>query len=234
MTAVYKREIRGYFSSAIGYVFLAIFYFFAAIFFYSSNLANNTSDIAGLFNNLNFIIVVLIPLLTMRLICEETKQKTDQLLLTSPVSLTGVVLGKFLAALTIFCIGLSSIVIFSLTMAAYVNIDAFVILGNFLGTILLASALIGIGIFISSLTESQVISAVASFFVMLLLSIMGNFSSVVTNKFLQAIISEISISTRYNNFSMGIFNLGDTVYYFSIAALFIFLTVRILEKRRWS
>lgn len=234
MGAVYKREIKGYFSSGIGYIFLAVFYFFAAYFFSQNNLVQNSTDVAGLFTNLNFIIVILIPLLTMRLICEETKQKTDQLLLTSPVSLSGVVLGKFFAALTVFCIGLFSVVIFALTMAAYVNIDAFVILGNFLGTLLLASALIGIGIFISSLTESQVISAVASFFVMLLLSIMGNFSSVVTNKFLQAIISEISISTRYNNFSMGIFNLGDTVYYFSIAALFIFLTVRILEKRRWS
>jgi ABC-2 type transport system permease protein len=234
MTAVYKREIKGYFSSGIGYIFLAVFYFFAAFFFFTSNLQGNTSDISGLFSSLNFIIVILIPLLTMRLICEETKQKTDQLLLTSPVSLSGVVAGKFFAALTVFAMGLFSVVIFSLTMAAYVNVDTFVILGNIMGTLLFASALIGIGIFISSLTESQVISAVASFFVMLMLLMLSSLNSLVTNKFLQGIISAISISSRYNNFSMGIFNLGDTVYYFSIAAAFIFLTVRVLEKRRWS
>jgi ABC-2 type transport system permease protein len=150
------------------------------------------------------------------------------------VSLSGVVAGKFLAALTVFSMGLFSVVIFSLTMAAYVNVDTFVILGNIIGTLLFASALIGIGIFISSLTESQVISAVASFFVMLMLLMLSSLNSLVTNKFMQGIISAISISTRYNNFSMGIFNLSDSVYYLSIAAAFIFLTVRVLEKRRWS
>lgn len=234
MTAIYRREIKNYFSSGIGYIFLAVFYFFAAFFFAEGNLGSNTTDVSSLFSNLNFIMVILIPILTMRLLCEEKRQKTDQLLLTSPVSLTGVVFGKFLAALTVFCFGLAIVAIFSFTMAAYVTVDTFVILGNFLGTLLMASALIGIGMFISSLTESQVIAAVASFFIMLLLSIIGNMTSIVTNKVALALISAVSISTRYTNFSMGIFNLGDAIYYFSIAAAFIFLTVRILEKRRWG
>lgn len=234
MTAILKREFQSYFTSAIGYVFLGVFYFFAALFFVSSNLAANTTSTSTFFTTLILTLVVLIPVLTMRLMCEEKKQRTEQLLLTSPVSLFGMVMGKFLAALSVFAMGLASVVLFSLTMAAFVSIDGAVILGNLVGLLLLASALISIGIFISSLTESQIISAVGSIFVILVLYLIGSFSSSVTNKIIAAILSALSVSSRYTNFSMGIFNLGDAVYYLSIAAIFIFLTVRVLEKRRWS
>lgn len=234
MTAILKREFQSYFTSAIGYVFLGVFYFFAALFFVSYNLASNTTNTSTLFTTLILTFVVLIPVLTMRLMCEEKKQRTEQLLLTAPVSLFGMVMGKFLAALAVFAMGLASVVLFSLTMAAYVSIDGVVILGNLIGLLLLASALISIGIFISSLTESQIISAVGSIFVILVLYLIGGFSSSVNNKVVAAILSALSVSSRYTNFSMGIFNLGDAVYYLSIAAIFIFLTVRVLEKRRWS
>lgn len=234
MTAILKREFQSYFTSAIGYVFLGVFYFFAALFFVSYNLVANTTNTSTLFTTLILTFVVLIPVLTMRLMCEEKKQRTEQLLLTSPVSLFGMVMGKFLAALAVFAMGLASVVVFSLTMAAYVSVDGAVIFGNLVGLLLLASALISIGIFISSLTESQIISAVGSIFVILVLYLIGGFSSSVTNKVVSALLSALSVSSRYTNFSMGIFNLGDAVYYLSIAAIFLFLTVRVLEKRRWS
>lgn len=234
MVAILKREFHSYFSSAIGYVFLAVFYFFASLFFASYNLTGNTTSMSNLFSSLIMVYVILIPILTMRLMCEEKKQKTDQLLLTSPVSLTGMVMGKFLAALSVFAMGLASTVVFALTMAAFVSVDTFVIFGNIVGMLLLAAALISIGLFISSMTESQIISAVGSICIILVLYLIGSFSSSVTNKILQTILSALSVSSRYTNFAMGIFNLGDAVYYFSIAAVFIFLTVRVLEKRRWS
>lgn len=234
MVAILKREFHSYFSSAIGYVFLAVFYFFAAFFFANFNLMGNTTNTSNLFTTLIMVYVVLIPILTMRLLCEERKQKTDQLLLTSPVSLTGMVMGKFLAALSVFAMGLASTVVFSLTMAAFVSVDTLVIFGNIVGMLLLAAALISIGLFISSLTESQIISAVGSICIILVLYLIGGLSSSVTNKILQTMLSALSINSRYTNFAMGIFNLGDAVYYLSIAAVFIFLTVRVLEKRRWS
>jgi ABC-2 type transport system permease protein len=234
MVAILKREFRGYFTSAVGYVFLAVFYFFAAYFFCLDNLASNSTNVSNLFNSMVIIFVIIIPVLTMRLLCEEKKQKTDQLLLTSPISLSGMVMGKFLAALAVFAIGLASMVVFGLTMAVYVNVDTFVIFGNIIGTLLLASAMISIGLFISSLTENQVVSAIASVAVLFVLFLIGSLSSAITNTFLQALVSALSISSRYTNFAMGIFNLGDAVYYFSIAAVFIFLTVRMLEKRRWG
>ena len=100
MGAIYRREIGAFFSSGIAYIFLAVFYLFAGYFFYASSLYSATTDMSGLFSSLFMVIVFLIPILTMRLFSEELKQKTDQGLLTAPVSLPGIVLGKYFAALT--------------------------------------------------------------------------------------------------------------------------------------
>jgi ABC-2 type transport system permease protein len=234
MVAILKREMSGYFSSPIGYIFLAGFYLASAVLFWMINIYADTSNMSSLFNILQILQIVLVPILTMRLMSEEKKQKTDQLLLTSPVSLTGMVLGKFFAALAVFAIGLAATVVYALTLAIYVNVDTFVILGNIVGMLLIASALISIGIFISSLTENQVVAVFVSFIVLVTLYLIGSASSAITNPFLQTLLSTVAIFNRYNNFAMGMFNLGDALYYFSVAAIFIFLTVRMLEKRRWS
>lgn len=234
MIAIFKREIKGYFSSAIGYVYLGVFYMFAGFFFMTNELYGNTADMTSLFRSLIIILVFLIPVLTMRLMSEEKKQRTDQLLLTSPTSLFGVVFGKFLAALAIYGIGMAVTVVYSFVLALFVKMDTFVILGNIVGMLLLGGGLIAIGVFISNLTENQVISAVASIFIMLMLYFVDTISSMFSNNFLSTLLSSISIYSRYNNFALGIFNLGDAVYYFSLAAVFLFLSVRVLEKRRWS
>ena len=234
MIAIYKRELKSYFSSAIGYVFLAVFYLFAGFFFMMYELQQNSASMTSLYSSLIVIFVFLIPVLTMRLLCEEKKQKTDQLLLTSPVSLFGMVFGKFLAALTIYALGLAVTVVYSFVLALFVQMDTFVILGNILGELLLGAGLIAIGVFISNLTENQVIAAVASFFIMLMLYFVDTVSSMVNNHIVSVLLNSISIYSRFSNFSLGILNLGDAVYYFSLAAVFLFLTVRMLEKRRWS
>lgn len=234
MFAIYKRELKSYFSSAIGYVVLATFIFFASLFFVVYNLVYDTSNMTNIFGSMMLIYVFLIPILTMRTFSEEKRQKTDQALLTAPVSLTCIVMGKFFAAFTIYAIGLSSMVIFALILAAFSNVETWVIVGNIVGMLLVGAALIAIGIFISNLTESQIIAAVASIFVMLLLFLLGNFASFTDNTVIQDIINSLSITQRYNNFSLGIFNLSDAVFYLSIAVLFVFFTVRMLEKRRWS
>ena len=234
MIAIYKRELKSYFSSAIGYVFLAVFYLFAGFFFMMYELQQNSANMTSLYSSLIVIFVFLIPVLTMRLLCEEKKQKTDQLLLTSPVSLFGMVFGKFLAALTIYALGLAVTVVYSFVLALFVQMDTFVILGNILGELLLGAGLIAIGVFISNLTENQVIAAVASFFIMLMLYFVDTVSSMANNHVVSVLLNSISIYSRFSNFSLGILNLGDTVYYFSLAAVFLFLTVRVLEKRRWS
>lgn len=234
MSAIYKRELHTYFTTASGYVFLAVFYALSGFFFYSVNLAGSTTDLGGLFSTLLLVWVFLIPILTMRLFSEERRQKTDQLLLTAPVRLTDIVFGKFFAALTLFGAGIGIVVIYALVLAGLGNVDLWATVGSFLGISLLGAGLISIGLFISSLTENQVVSAVASIFIMLILYLIDSISSAVNNSVLSAVVSEISIFSRFKNFALGVFNLGDTVFYISVAALFLFLTVRLLEKRRWA
>lgn len=234
MFAIYKRELKSYFSSAIGYVVIATFVFFASLFFVIYNLLYDTASMTSVFGSMMLIYVFLIPILTMRTFSEEKRQKTDQALLTAPVSLTGIVLGKFFAAFTIYAIGLSCMVIFAVILAAFTTVETWVIVGNIIGMLLVGAALISIGVFISNLTESQIIAAVAGIFVMLLLFLLGNFASLTDSTAIQNIINSISITERYNNFSLGIFNLSDAVFYLSVAVLFVFFTVRMLEKRRWS
>lgn len=234
MYAIYKRELKSYFSSAIGYVVIATFVFFASLFFVSYNIAGDSSKMSSVFQSLLLIYIFIIPILTMRTFSDEKRLKTDQALLTAPVSLLGIVMGKFLAALTIFAIGLSSTVIFALILGACSTVEAWVIVGNLVGMILVGAALISIGVFISNLTESQIIAAIAGVFVMLLLFLIDNLSNLISNTAIQSAIKAISISDRYGNLAMGIFNLSDAVFFLSVAALFVFLTVRMLEKRRWS
>jgi ABC-2 type transport system permease protein len=210
------------------------FVFFASLFFVSYNIGGDSATMTGVFSSLMLICVFIIPILTMRTFSDELRQKTDQALLTSPVSLIGIVMGKFLAALTVFAIGLSSTVIFAIILGATSALDTWVIVGNIVGMLLVGIALISIGIFISNLTESQVVSAIGGIFVMLMLFLLDNLSSVIQTPAIQSLIKAISINDRYSNFALGIFNLSDAVFYLSIAVLFVFFTVRVLEKRRWS
>jgi ABC-2 type transport system permease protein len=234
MHAIYKRELKSYFSSAIGYVVVATFIFFASLFFVSYNIMSDSSSMSGVFESLLLICIFIIPILTMRIFSEEKRQKTDQALLTAPVSLLSIVLGKLLAAITVYAIGLSCTVVFGLILGACSTVEPWVIMGNIVGMLLLGAALISIGVFISNLTESQIIAAVASIFIMLLLFLLDNLGSIIGVTVIQNIISCISINSRYTNFALGIFNLSDAVFYLSIAVLFVFFTVRMLEKRRWS
>jgi ABC-2 type transport system permease protein len=234
MHAIYKREIKSYFSSAIGYVVIATFVFFASMFFASYNIASDTSNMSGVFSSLLFIDVFIIPILTMRTFSEEKRQRTDQALLTAPVSLMGIVMGKFLAAFTVFAIGLSCTAVFGIILAACSTVQPWVIIGNIVGMLFVGTALIAIGVFVSNTTESQIIAAIASIFILLLLYLIGNISSLIQITFIQNILNNISISARYSNFALGIFNLSDAVFYLSIAAIFVFFTVRMLEKRRWG
>lgn len=234
MFAIYKREIKSYFSSAIGYVVIATFVFFASLFFVSYNIASDSSAMGTMFQSLLLIYVFIIPILTMRTFSEEKRLKTDQALLTAPVSLFGIVMGKFLAALTIYAIGLSSTVIFAIILGACSTVETWVIVGNIVGMILVGAALISIGVFISNLTESQLIAAVAGVFVMLLLFLIDNIAGLINNTAISNAIKYISISDHYSNLALGLFNLVDIVFYLSVAAVFMFFTVRMLEKRRWS
>ncbi len=234
MSAIMRRELSAYFTSPIGYIFLSVFYIFAGFFFFTGTLASSSTDMTGVFSGLSTITMFLIPILTMRLMSEDKKQKTDQALLTAPVNLFSLVLGKFLAALIVFAFGLVITVVFAATVSFFAAPDWAVVFGNFVGSLFYGSALISIGLFISSLTENQMIAAVGSFAVMIALNLIDAVATLMPNQFLQDMVLGISFYQRYTDFTTGIFNFSNIIFFLSVCAVFLFLTTRVLEKRRWS
>jgi ABC-2 type transport system permease protein len=170
----------------------------------------------------------------MRLLSEEKKQKTDQGLLTAPVGLWSIVLGKYLAALTLYVIAVSIVYVYALILSYFGTVVWSTLVANYLALILLGAAFIAVGVFISSLTENQMASAVASFLALMLLYMIDSIGSNISIEFISKILTSLSFYTRYVEFTMGLFNLSSVVFYLSTAFLFNFFTVRVLEKRRWG
>ncbi len=235
MLAIFKREIKAYFLSAIGYIFLSVFYLFAGYFFYATSIVSNNADLKYVFSNLLIILIFLLPMLTMKIMSEDKKLKTDQLLLTAPVKLASIVVGKFFAAMVTLFLGILVTFVYAGILTYFASgFDWISFLCNVIGTLLLGAELIAIGIFISSLTENQVISAIASCAVMLLLFFMDGISSSINISFISKALAYISIVEPYQQFTYGSFSLPNVVLFLGMTTIFLFLTTRILEKRRWA
>jgi len=234
MTAIFKREFISYFTSALGYVFLAVFYFFAGFFFYQIVLLGNSTRIGMICSQLFTIVVFIIPIITMRLLSDDKRQKTDQALLTSPVSLSAIVYGKYLAAFTIFASGVLITLVYAFVMSAFRPLNWPEIFGNVVGLLLMGGAMISIGLLISAMTESQVVAAVITFGVSLGLLLMEMAAGSVNHPILSAIVNGLSFQSRYQPFTSGLFNISNVLYFISVVVVFNFITVRVIEKRRWS
>ena len=234
MFAIFKRELKAYFTSPLGYVFLAIFYAFSGLFFYIFSLSVGSTDISSVFLMMFIVLMVFVPLLTMRLLSEDKKQKTDQLILTAPVSLLSIVMGKFLAAYAIFAIGVAVMPVYGFVMSTFATVSWLPIWGNTVGLLLLGGIFVSIGLFISSLTENQMIAALGGFFINLMILLMNTLKSALPNGFLQDVLSSISVYSRYSEITSGIFSLSSLIFFVSVIFIFLFLTVRVLEKRRWA
>ena len=181
-----------------------------------------------------YVLIVLIPILTMRTFSEEKKNKTDQCLLTAPVSLGAIVMGKFLAAFLVYVLGVLIMLVFAVIVSAISSPDWLLIFGNILGLILLGAAFISIGIFVSSLTENQIVSAVLSFAIMLILYLFSAIASIIPIDFIASIFTSLSFLSRYDGFTYGSFDLSNILFFISVTAAFVFFTVRVLERRRWN
>ncbi|NLX82741.1 MAG: ABC transporter permease subunit [Clostridiales bacterium] len=232
MSAVFKRELRAYFKGALGFVFLAVLFFFTSYYYFSYNLMGGVSDFSRLFDMLFSIVLFMVPILTMRLLSEDKHAKTDQILLTAPINRWGIILGKYLAALCVYLLGISSTLIIAGITACFVQPDWPVFLGNLLGLILLGCALIAICMFLSGLTESQVIAALLGFTVSFFLFMMDALSDAFQSVVIQRFFYYLSFVKRYTPFTYGLLDLSNTVFFVSIAALFLFLSILTLQKRQ--
>ena len=232
MSAVFKREFRSFFTSPIGYVVFAVLFYFSGTYFYQANMMAGMPDLAYVFSGLFTVVLFVLPLLSMRLLSDEKRQKTDQALLTAPTGLTGVVIGKFLAALLVYALGIAITLVYAVVIALKVSPDWMVIIGNYLGLLMLGGLIIAIGIFISSLTESQLIAALGTYAIVLLLWMIDSISA--TAEWVVSVIGFLSLQTRYTNFTNGLIGYNDVLFFLALQALFLFLTVRVLDRRRWS
>ena len=235
MFTIYKKELRSYFSTPIGYIFVGIFLALSgAVFSYCTLQLREESDSSFYFTLMLFAFVVILPLITMKLFSEERKLKTEQLLLTSPISLWGMVLAKFLAAYTLFAATFLVSCLNFLILYNYGKPEPAIIIGNIISILLVGAAFIAVGVFISSLTENQLISAFGTMAILLVFLLLGVAGTYVNFTPLRVVINWLSIFTRFYSFTYGLFSFSAVVYYASIAFIFLFLTVRIFEKRRWD
>ena len=259
MLAIYKKEMRSYFTGPIGYVYLGIFLALSALVFCYTTFQSGSYDLSTYFYYMIFAFVILLPLLTMRSFAEERKMRTEQLLLTAPVSITGMVLGKYLAAFTVFvssvllsCINLIPLLAVAgeekaaaqyASMAANIGPSASMIVGAPIGVILIGAAFIAIGVFISALTDSQLAAAVSTIGVIVLMVVLGFVNAIgsdaegtrlISSYALRSVIDWISVLSRFESFFMGKFDFAALFYYLSISGVFVLLTVRVYQKRRWN
>ena len=234
MIAIYKRDFKAFFTSPVGYILIGGFLFVMNIFFKAYNIDLAYSDLSPLFSIIMSVFMFIMPLITMKLFSEEYKMKTDQLLLTSPVSVNAVVLGKFFAAISMFGILLAGTLFWPVIISIFGAPDIANIVGNYVAIIFAAASFISIGLFISSLTENQIMAAFLSFAAFLALNLMSSISQSTTIGWLKTLVSWLSLFTRFQDFTRGLFSLQNIVYYLTVSIVFLFLTTRVLEKKRWS
>ena len=287
MTAIYKRELRSYLTSMIGYIFIFFILLLTGIYFSAYQLSAAYPKFEYTLSALTFVFLISVPILTMRILAEERKQKTDQLLLTSPVSVEKIVMGKYLALVTVFAIPMAIICFYPLLMTKFGMVSLGTAYTAILGFFLLGCANLAVGVFISSLTESQVIAAVLTFILLFAFYMMNGISSffsegalstcitfgllilaaaiiiytmiknllisavvcvageavlavlyVVNSEFfaggIQKVLQVFNISGHFDNFANGIFDIKGVVYFLSVVAVCVFLTIQSIVKRRWN
>ena len=287
MTAVYRRELRAFFSGAMGFVFIAFCMVVVGIYASIISFGSGYPNFEYVLSSSTFVFLLLIPILTMRSFSEERRQKIDQLLFSPPLRSTSVVMGKYLAMLTVLAIPVAFFCLYPLVFSLYGQVSYASAYASILAFFLLGCALVSIGMFVSSITENQLVAALLSFAVLLLSYLMTALSSFLSSSaytsmlaFLlvavvvsvivyvmtrnailsvalcvilgaipvtvrlaaptamegafQKLLNTLSLFDRMASFTGGILDLEAVVYYISVSALFVFLTVQSMEKRRWS
>ena len=235
MFAIYKKELKSYFTSVIACLFIFVTTLIAGIFFVYYNLQNGSPDMYSV-SQCMFILVFTVPILTMKVIADEKRLKTDQLILTSPISVNKIVIGKFLSLVTIYLIPIVVMCIYPIILSRFGTISFKTAYTNIFGLFLYGIVFIAIGMFISSITESQVISAIISILVLLLGYMMGSLTSMISSdgNIITKILGCFDLYAPMENFLKGIITLSNVVYYLSLVVLFLFLTIQSIQKRRWN
>ena len=250
--AIFKKEMRLYFTSPVAWVVLTIFLLIAGYFFYSifafftqasiqsamnpqmaRDLNVTDSVMRPLFSNISVILLLLMPLVTMRLFAEERRAGTIELLLTYPVRDGAVLAGKYLAALGLYAIMIGLTLLYPAIVVYFARLEWGPVFTGYLGLLLMGATFIAVGVFASSLTENQIVAAITTFGVLLIFWILG-WSADYAGGTAGRVLQFLSILEHNDSFSKGVVDTKDVLYYVNFTALALFLTLRSLEARRWK
>lgn len=233
MGAVYKREMKAYFSSPIGYIVMAVMLLLMGLYF-TYMYENSYSNLSFLFTSISSIALLIAPIITMRLISEDKKQKVDQVLLTAPVKLWKIVCGKFFASFTLFMLPFAITVVYELILMTSTDVNWLLFLSNILGIALLGAAILSIGLFISALTESQIIAGIFGLVVSFFIMQIEYFSQTVGQEWFTSVCTYISFLQRFYAFTSGQIDFSNAVFFLSVAVLFLFFTNAAMDRKRWA
>ena len=234
MNTIRKREIRGYFHTPVGYVFIGVFLAVSSVLFYMQVLRQRSGDLPNFIAEMSYLWMLLSPVLTMRLLAEEKQKKTDQLLLTSPVSLPGIVVGKYLAAVTVLLITAGLTLFFVLIVALYGTVYPAELAVNYLGFILQGCAFVALDLFISGCAGTPVTAAVMAFGANFLLWILDLLENAVQVGWVSDVLRFLSLYRRNEPFVMGQLSFAGLLFDLSFIAAFLILTVYHLDRRRYG
>jgi ABC-2 type transport system permease protein len=232
MLAIFKKEVSIYFHTSFGYVFMGTFLLLSGVVFTIYNLWGSKGDIYGMLGVLNYISIIIFPILTMKLLAEEKRMSTDQILFTSSVSISSIVIGKYLAAVFVFFVTLCATGVFPVFIMIFGKTSLGAIIGSYLGFALLGAAYIAICLFASSLTDNQITSAIIGFGFLFGFMIVGLLTNAVPIVFVKQILACFAILSKYEEFANGLLKIGPLVYYLSFAVGFVFLTIVVVKSRQ--
>ncbi len=234
MLAVFKREFRSYFTSVTGYLFMAVMLFFVGLYFTGYNLNGSyVSSFSYPLYSVNLIIMFAVPILTMRSLAEDRKSRTDQLLLTSPVSVSRIVLGKYLAMVAVYALVCLICALGPLVLSQYGEVNRKTDYSMLLAFFLSGCAYLAIGLYMSSLTESPVLACVGTFGVLLILYMISDIGGILPIDALASLLSQFSIRDRLQGFVYDLLDIPSLFYFLSLAGFFVFLSIQSVNKRRW-
>lgn len=234
MRAVFKREMQSYFYTPAAYVFMGVFLTVASIFFAVGNLQSGSSDLNLLLSSLGYLWMLLSPVLTMRLIAGERHQKTDQMLFSSPCSLTSVVVGKYLAAAVVLLCTVIGTFFYAVIIAFWGKLYIGEALVGYLGLILCGCSFLALDLFVSCFGKSQMTAVVLGFGANLLLWLSDIVAAASTAPVIRSVLQFLSLYQRYEPFTQGQLSFSNVLFNLAFIAIMLFMSVRVLDSRRWS
>ncbi len=234
MTAVFKREMQSYFYTPAAYVFMGVFVALSSVFFAMGNLQMRSGDMTSLIANMGYLWMLLSPVLTMRLMAGERHQRTDQMLFSSPCSLTGLVAGKYLAAAMVLLCTVLITFVYAVIVAFWGTLYVPEVLVSYLGLILLGLSYLAVDLFVSCFAKTQMTAVMLGFGANLLLWLSDVIAGAVSVTALREVLHFFSLYQRFEPFTQGQLGFANVLYNVVLIGLMLFMSVRVLDARRWS